>query len=253
KGCATAAASRSAILASRLAEMGMTAPAFPFEGNCGFWQQFSGQSVDIGAMGHGEYRIQSSAIKQYPSQTHTQGPISLAVELRSQVSVSDIAYIRLRTYEKAVTSAAAEPEKWAPKNRETADHSIPYLVAYAFHYGAVTPHSFSDKYLHDPSIQALTELIDVEEDPDFTVRFPNEYNCHMELITRSGERSEASVVHPKGFPDNALSDSELEGKFLSLAVDLLSTGQLNGALDVLWSLESETDLTALLDNIVVRP
>ena len=54
--------------------------------------------------------------------------IGLALELRSQVAVSDIAALRIHGYRAAVSSAATEPEKWNPQTRETADHSIPYLV-----------------------------------------------------------------------------------------------------------------------------
>ena len=255
KGCAAAGASRAAIFAAQLAQLGMTGPESPFEGHNGLWQQTVGRSIDIAPFDNETtgFRIMSNIFKCYPSQTHTQGPISLALELRSQHDSSDIASIHIRSYGKAVSSAATESEKWAPKSRETADHSIPYLVAYAFRYGAVTPRSFSYAHLHDPAIQALIDTISIEEDPDFTKRFSEEYNCHMELTTRSGQRLTASVMHPKGFPDNTLSDTEMEEKFHPLAADVLSADQCNRALDILWSFEQAPNLTALFDSIVVEP
>ena len=63
---------------------------------------------------------------------------------------------------------------------------MPYLVAYAFQYGVVTPRSFSNEYIKDPAIQALIDRISIEEDSGFTKRFSKEYNCHMEVTTRSG-------------------------------------------------------------------
>ncbi len=254
KGCAAGHASRAAIFAAQLAQLGMTGPESPFEGHNGLWQQTVGRSIDIAPFDNETtgFRILSNIFKFYPSQTHTHGPISLALELRSQLTTSDIASIHIRSYEKAVSSAATDLEKWAPKSRETADHSIPYLVAYAFQYGAVTPRSFSRDYLYDPAIQALIDTISIEEDSDFTKRFSEEYNCHMELTTRSGKRLTAAVVHPKGFPGNALSDTELEAKFRPLATDVLSADQCNRALGILWSLEQAPNLTALFDSIVVE-
>lgn len=253
KGCAAANASRAAVFAAQLAQLGMVGPEAPFEGRDGLWQQAVGRPVHIEPFDNNAtgYRIMSNIFKFYPAQTHTQGPIGLALELRSKLPISDIASIRIRTYAKATSSAAAESEKWAPQSRETADHSIPYLVAYAFQYGAVTSHSFSDNYLHDPAIQALIGKISVEEDSDFTRRFSDEYNCHMELTNESGHLLTAAVAHPKGFPGNVLSDKELEDKFRNLVTDLLSAEQCNRALSILWSLEEAPNLTALHDSIVV--
>ena len=133
-----------AIFSAELAQQGMTGPEAPFDGRRGLWQQAVGQSVDIAPCDPetSGFRILSTIFKFYPSQIHTQGPIGLALELRRQIDPSDIASIQIRSYRSATSSAGTEPEKWAPKTRETADHSIPYLVAYAFRHGAVTPNSF---------------------------------------------------------------------------------------------------------------
>src|SRR5262249_17980207 len=130
KGCATASATRAAIFAAHLAQQGMSGPAEPFEGRRGLWEQAVGKPVTLEKFGgNGEpFRITATTFKFFPSQIHTQGPIGLALELRSQVAVSDIAALRLHGYRAAVSSAATEPEKWDPQTRETADHSIPYLV-----------------------------------------------------------------------------------------------------------------------------
>jgi len=254
KGCAAANVSRAAIFAAQLAELGMTGPESPFEGRNGLMRKILGRSVDIAPFDHATdgFRIMTNIFKFFPCQTHTQGPVNLALELRSQVATSDIASIRIRTYEKAVSSAAAEPEKWAPKSRETADHSMPYLVAYAFQYGAVTPQSFSDECLKDQAIQTMIDTIRIEEDADFTRRFSKEYNCHMEVTTKSGHRLTAIVAHPKGFPGKALSNPEVEDKFRSLANDVLSVDRCTSALEVLWSFEQAQNLTALFDSIVVE-
>ena len=165
---------QAAIFAAQLAQLGMTGPEAPFEGRRGLWEQVVGKPVQLGQFGgHGaSLRILSTIFKAFPSQIHTQGPISLALQLRPQVSLSEIAAIRLRSYGTAVRSAATEPEKWAPQTRETADHSIPYLVATALHDGAITPASFSTSHLHNPSVQALIARMTIDEDADFTRRFP---------------------------------------------------------------------------------
>jgi 2-methylcitrate dehydratase len=177
KGCATASATKAGIFAALLAQQGMTGPEAPFEGHGGLWAHTGGKEVILGRFGkRGEpFRIMNTLFKTFPSQIHTQGPISLALELRSQVTPSEIEAIRLRTYHIAVRSAATEPAKWAPQTRETADHSIPYLVAIAFHDGAVTPASFTRERLQDPAVHELISKMTVEEDPGFSHRFPEDY------------------------------------------------------------------------------
>ena len=239
KGCAAASATRAAIFAAQLAQQGMTGPEAPFEGRRGLWEQVVGKPVQLGRFGGaGEaFRITSTIFKAFPSQIHTQGPISLALQLRSQVPLSEIAAIRLRSYRTAVRSAASEPEKWAPQTRETADHSIPYLVATALHDGAVTPASFSTAHLHNPTVQALIAKMTVEEDADFSSRFPDEYPCWLEVTTASGQRHVASTTQPPGHWRQPLSDDEVADKFCRLTAAVLSPSQRDRALELLWSLE----------------
>jgi 2-methylcitrate dehydratase len=253
KGCAAASATRAGIFAAQLAQQGMTGPEAPFEGRRGLWQQAVGKSVHLTHFGgHGEpFRMTSTIVKSFPSQIHTQGPISLALELRTQVHVSDIAAIRLRGYRSAVSSAATEPEKWAPQTRETADHSIPYLVAVAWHDGAVTPASFTTARLQDPAVHRLMAKMTIAEDADFTRRFPDEYNCHMEVTTTSGQRLTAALSHPPGHWRRPLSDAGVADKFHRLATEVLPASRCDKALDLLWSLERLPNLTALFDSLVV--
>ncbi len=253
KGCAAANATRAAIFSAQLAQRGMTGPEAPFDGRRGLWQQAVRQPVDIAPFDQDDtdFRIMSNIFKFYPSQIHTQGPIGLALELRSQVDPSDIAAIRIRSYRTATSSAATEPEKWAPKTRETADHSIPYLVAYAFQHGAVTPHSFSQDDLQDAAIRALIGAMSIDEDPDFTQRFSAEYNCDMEVTTTSGRQLSAAVTYPKGHCRNPLSDAEVEDKFRGLAHEVLSPDACKTALDFLWSIEQAPNLHPLWDSVVI--
>ena len=249
KGCAAAYATRAAIFSAQLAQQGMSGPDAPFDGRHGLWQQAGGKPVEIAPIDPDAdgFRILSTIVKSYPSQIHTQGPIGLALELREQVSASDIASIYIRSYESATSSAATEPEKWAPKTRETADHSIPYLVAYAFERGMVTPHSFGDDCLQDTAIRALMSKMTIVEEPDFTKRYSDEYNCHMEVATTSGQRFSAAVAHPRGHFRNALTDAEVEDKFRRLAADVMSPAQMERALASIWSLDEAANLNACFD------
>lgn len=253
KGCAAACATRAGIFAAQLAQEGMTGPAEPFDGPRGLWEQSVGQQVALEQFGGGRepFRITATSFKFFPSQIHTQGPIGLALELHAQVPAAEIAAIRVRTYRSAVRSAATDPQKWDPQTRETADHSIPYLVATAFQDGAVTPASFTTDRIQSPALRQLMAKMTIEEDLEFTGRFPEELNCWIEITSTSGQRFTAATAYPKGHQQNPLKDAELESKFRHLAADILPAPQCRTALTQLWSLEQAPNLRALFDSLVV--
>jgi 2-methylcitrate dehydratase len=253
KGCAAACATRAGIFAAQLAQEGMTGPEQPFDGPRGLWEQAVGQAVALEHLGggHEPFRITETSFKFFPSQIHTQGPIGLALELRPQLADAEIATMRIRPYRAAVRSAATDPQKWDPQTRETADHSIPYLVATAFHDGAVSPMSFTADSLQNPTVRRLIAKMTVEEDSEFTQRFPEELNCWMEVTTTSGQHFTAETPYPKGHRQNALQDAELDGKFCHLADGVLPEEQCRAALAHLWSLEEVQSLQGLFDSVVV--
>jgi 2-methylcitrate dehydratase len=253
KGCAAACATRAGIFAAQLAQEGMTGPAEAFDGPRGLWEQAVGQPVALRRLGGGgePFRITETSFKFFPSQIHTQGPIGLALELHSHIDSSEIAAIRVRTYHSAVRSAATDPQKWDPQTRETADHSIPYLVATAFQDGAVTPESFTPERVRNPALRRLISKMTVEEESTFTQHFPQELHCWMEVTTTSGQRFTAETAYPKGHQRNPLKDAELDAKFRHLASGTLPEPQCHAALTHLWSLEEAPNLQALFDSLVV--
>ena len=62
------------------------------------------------------------------------------------------------------------------------------IVAVAFHDGAVTPASFTPERVRDPALRPLIAKMTIDEDKDFTQRFPQEGNSRMEVTTVSDQR-----------------------------------------------------------------
>ena len=111
------------------------------------------------------FRITRTIFKSYPSQIHTQNPIGLALQLREKLPLGEIDSIKIDTYRVAVSTASSEPEKWDPKTRETADHSIPWLVAQALLEGDVNPGSFSDDCHFQPCSAGYYVAYDLDGGP----------------------------------------------------------------------------------------
>ena len=176
----------------------------------------------------------------------------MALELRDEFDRDDLERIRIATYAVAVRNAAGEPEKWDPRTRETADHSLPYVVAAALTDGAVTPASFDEKRIGDPLLRPLMRMVEVSEDPEATRNYPARQRARMEIELRSGRRLTRAADYPKGHSRNPLSDGELEQKFLGLTTGVLSRERQASLLERLWRFEELENLDPLFEAVRVE-
>ena len=252
KGCATAAAARDGVFAALLAAKGMTGPAAAFEGRHGLWEQVTGP-FEIGALGGAgtPFGIERTNLKFFPSEYHSQAPLWIALELREKVRVEDIEAIDVQTYYTAYSEIGSEPEKWDPKTRETADHSLPYLLAVGLIDGFISAESFSDARMRDPALRELMQRIRVSENEAFTREFPSKLTTRIEVTTRGGQRYTGTASYPKGHARNPMSDADVEAKFAGLAGDILSAETARSLIQALWKIDQAKDVSAVLAQIRV--
>ena len=169
KGCATADAVRSAVFAALAAREGMTGPAEPFEGKAGVWQQITGPYKQLRLPPRNRVGTAlTGGIKRSPAEGWTQIVHEAIIpELRAWTKPDDIESIHI---EMAYWGwlEIADPPKWDPLNRETADHSMPYEVARALLDGEVYVDSFTAEKAVDPAVRKLMNKITVSVHPDYT-------------------------------------------------------------------------------------
>src|SRR4029453_9775265 len=132
KGCATAAAAKAGLFAAQLAKAGMTGPTAAFEGRHGLCEQVAGP-FELGALG-GAGRpvpIERTNFKLFAAEYHAQAPLAAALRLRDKVRGEEIETLDVQIYAMAHSEIGSEPAKWDPRTRETADHSLPYMLPVA--------------------------------------------------------------------------------------------------------------------------
>lgn len=245
KGAAFANAARNGVFAALLAKHGMTGPAPIFEGAMGFMQQVSGP-LAIGALGDedGEYMITRTYIKHFPAEYHSQVAIELMLDLRAEHGLchEEVAAIRVHTFKAAVEIIGGEPEKWRPKSRETADHSLPYCVAAALIDGTITPAQFDEVRIADPYIQQYLDRISILEDPELTAKYPDGIPTRIEVVMKDGRVLSGRTDYAVGHPNNPMPDAVVAEKFRAQARPLLSERQISALLDALWHLEDVQNL-----------
>src|SRR5207244_2663818 len=199
KGCATAVAAKAGLFAAQLAKAGMTGPTAAFEGRHGMWEQVTGP-FELGPLGGGEgsFAIERTNFKFVATEYHAQAPVALALDLRHKVGVAEIEAVDVRIYAMAHSEIGSEPAKWDPQTRETADHSLPYMLAVALTDGQVGPASFEPQRFLDPALRPLMNRIRVLEHPEFTHRFPQALVSEVEIRTATGDRFVERAEYRRG-------------------------------------------------------
>ena len=95
--------------------------------------------------------------------------------------------------------------------------SIPYSLAVALCTGKAGLDKFTDKFINDKNIQAITDKVTVTDVEDLTVLCPQKRVAEVTVKTKTGVFSKR-VDFPKGEPESPLSQQELEAKFRGLAM-----------------------------------
>lgn len=239
KGVAAGNAARNGVFAAFLAAEGMTGPQQAVEGSHGLRELVGSFELGDLAPPRGDFKICRSNLKYFLSEYHSQSPITAAIELARELHADEIEAVTIHTYWFARSEIGSEPEKWHPKTRESADHSLPFIIAAVLIDGGFSDEIFSEARIADPAVHALADRIAVVDDPALSASFPATVPCRIEIRTRGGQVKTASVEYPRGHVKNPMSDDEVSAKFRTLAARTLSPEQVEAALAFMWRLQSQ--------------
>ena len=251
KAGAAGNASRQGLFAVFLARAGMTGPPGAIEGMNGFWNRVSGPfNFDYLVQPNKASRILRTTIKQWPVRGGAQLPVATALQLREKLNGERIRELRLETYNRTV-KYNQDPDQWAPKSKETADHSLPFCVASAIIYGEITSDTFSSARLVDPAILRLMGCMRVEENPQFTKEFPSAQYCRMTAATERGNTVSVLLNWTDAERDKQRTRQSIEAKFNRLTKDFLTAEQRNAFINSVYALDGLSDVASILENLKI--
>ena len=248
KACAPANAARNGLLAALLAARGLTGPAEAFTGEKGFLQQVTGafELPPFGGSGR-PFMISSTHIKLWPVQYNTQAGIQAALDLRKDLNGhGDMRSVVIDIAGVGADLSADTKDKWDPRTRETADHSLPYIVVSALMDGEVDRHTFDMERIRDRDRLDLLKRVTVRRDPEFSSRYPQTLSVRVRVETEGGDVRTRQVDYPLGHCKTPMTDAQVEEKFRGLAAGRVPKERMDKLLERLWSLERESDVGDLL-------
>jgi len=249
-------ATQSGVLAALLAEKGYSGPEHVIDGKEGLTHVFKPEwKLGLLTEGLGEsWRITQCGMKAFPTEALTHTPISAVLDLvkNNDLRPDDVQKVQIRSLARAA-DILSDPSKYDPRTKETADHSLPYVIAAALVDRQVTPVQFTMEKIMDSKIRE--QLNKVEVVAEIEKVFPALQRVIVQIQTRDGRSFRKQLDFPKGDPRNPLTDQEIEEKFAALADGVLSKGAQKRVKDTVWSLErvgSVSELMALMKSDLRR-
>src|SRR6266704_273226 len=242
-------ATQSGVLAALLAEKGYTGPEHVVDGKEGLSHCFGPEwKLSLLTEGLGDsWRITQCGMKAFPTEALTHTPISAVLDLikTNDLKPDQVEKVQIRSLARAA-DILSDPSKYDPRTKETADHSLPYVIAAAIVDRQVTPVQFEMKKIMDPTIRAQLKKVEVVADPEIEKVFPALQRVIVNITTIEGRTFSKQLDYPKGDPRNPLTDAEVEEKFAALADGVLSAGAQKKLNDAIWNLEKVGSVSKLM-------
>ncbi|ANN77969.1 MmgE/PrpD family protein [Bordetella flabilis] len=240
--------SMEALLTTRLAASGFTGPLDIFEG---LWAsarlEGAGQGIEGFDLASGASRSERVSLKRYPVQYTLQSPVEAAIALRDRLggAVREIQELVVGVHGKTARRTA-DPAKYRPANRETADHSLPCCVAMALLDGRLEHGQFDNGRWADPDVAALMSRIRVEPSAELERRWPRGRPAVLHAALVGGARHTVTVEIPQGDVDRPMDDGQVQQKFHALAAPVLGVARAEEVVQAVMQLEHLSSVASLM-------
>ena len=245
KGCAAGNACRNGVFAAELAAAGITGPDAPFTGRGGLVAVTGREPGMAPLSASASPAIVGCHVKRFPSGYFSQGAVEAALAVHARLGGRVPVAIEVGTFEFGKRVMAGDKQKWHPATRETADHSIPYVVACALARGHVRRDDLGESELADPAIRRLLDVLTVEVDPRCMAAWPEACMNTVTVRFSDGGQETETVRYYRGHAKNPMSDGELEEKFRDQAESVLTPADADALVKAIWQLDQAGSPEAL--------
>ena len=257
-------AGRNSLQACLLAQVGVEAPVRPFVGKNGFIRKLANKDDPVPVLRERLNpraplsRVNDAFYKRWPVGSVAQSAIQAALQARSRIKdLSKIKQIRVFAEEGAYDHLVKiRQDPWNPISRETADHSLPYIVAAAVLDGYVRVESFSPKVVLDRERQAFIKKVTAAAALELGShaigkhkRVEMGYLSRVEIELMDGTVVPGDARPFPGHHKNPFSDADLDEKLRENVEPIAGKQRAEKLRSLLWSLDkvkSTRELTRLL-------
>lgn len=245
-------AAHSGVLAARLARAGATGPATIFEGRFGLYNTYLSQNRSkelralIGSLGS-TWETARIAFKPFPACHFVHACVDAA---REAADGRTLTLGEIQSVSASIPSAGvpvvAEPteRKLQPANGYEAKFSLQYCVAAMLINGSLDLQSFEPEAIRDPVVLAAAKKV-YYEPGEFTT-YPDAFPGRIKIMTEDAIL-ESDVPYQRGGPENSMSRTEVQEKFLANAAGTLPRNEAATFADVVSRLDEQPRVASVFD------
>jgi len=244
-------AAHSGIIASLMAQKGMTGPRTVFEGRFGVYKTHLRQislAIERAVEGLGElWEIAKIAYKPYPCGVVLHPFLYCASRLKRNHGINgdDIAEVRCEVPSGMVPLVCEPVEaKATPRTAYDGKFSLPFTVAAMLVDGKVNVNTFTEDKIKDRKILELAKGVKYVADPN--TEYPKRIPGHVSVKMKSGITHEFKVETNPGGPEIPMTKEEHISKFKSNASIVLGEEAIRDMLDKLENLERVKNIQELM-------
>jgi len=253
---------RNALQACLLASVGVEGAVRPFVGKHGFIAKLANTREETIPVLRERLRVErplarvaETYMKRWPVGSLAQSAIQAALQAREKVGdVSRVKQVRVFAEEGAYDHLVRiRTDPWNPISRETADHSLPYIVAAAVLDGHVRTDSFNPRRVLEPARQRfLKDKVVVNCAPQLGTlaggklkRAQAGYLSRVEIETTDGEIVHGAAAPSPGHPKNPFTDADLAAKLTENVEPFAGAAHTGKLVALLFSIEQARSVRAL--------
>jgi 2-methylcitrate dehydratase len=251
KGASTAFAVRNGLFSAMLAGRGFTSAPEAIEGYFGLWTITGEFEPPLPVIPGGASVMEMSHQKPHPCESQVLGLIDLVPRIRAWTPVDEIESIELEMSERTMRHVA-DPPKYDPQTRETADHSLPYMLSVALVDGELTLDSYRPERYLDPALRPVMRKITVRPADDLTElreQVDGVTRMHPNRITirtRSGAEMHEELRYHKGHFRDPMTQADIDVKFDKACAGIVSEPQRETIRKAWWGLPDAEDVAPLM-------
>jgi 2-methylcitrate dehydratase len=236
------------VFATRLAAQGFTGPSGTLEWLATkMYPQKANLSVDLE---QARYRLPRVAFKRFPIQIELQAVTEAGTTLHARIKdqIQEIQAITVETYP-GIIARVADPTKFQPETKGTADHSLPVCVAMALLDGDVTVRQFENDRWRAPEVMALVKKTSVRPSEMLMAKLPKGRGATIEITFATGEPARETVEIAEGDAQRPLSTASLERKYMNFAVPVVGSSAAERIVALVENLDNLADVRQLMSEV----
>lgn len=254
KGLANAVVAQLGVQATLLAANGISGPSEIMESAAGLRALLPAKAPLDRLMRSEEARprLMEASLKPYPCIGTAQSVVAAALLARERLrgAVLDLSRIEIQACDAPLVRLhIGDTARQRPSTRETADHSLHYLVAVALLEGEVTPRQLDDRRWEDPRVVALMRRVEVRVASDLGPGGPQDLACRLVLHPAFGEPTVAEMPFAPGHPNNRLTPAQVAAKFAAGAEGTLARPDAEAVVEEIMAIERRPSIRPLMHRL----